>query len=36
MHSSMHIWHIAMQASSIAIIVAGVIPCMRSIDRIIV
>lgn len=36
MHSSMHIWHIAMQASSIAIIAAGVIPSMRSIERIMV
>lgn len=36
MHSSMHIWHIAMQASSIAIIVAGVMPCIRIIERIIV
>jgi methionine-rich copper-binding protein CopC len=36
MHSSMQVWHIAMQASSIAIIDAGVIPCMRIIARIIV
>lgn len=36
MHSSMHVWHIAMQASSIAIIEAGVIPCMRIMARIIV
>jgi len=36
MHSSMHIWHIAMHASSIAIIAAGVMPCIRSIARIIV
>jgi hypothetical protein len=36
MHSSMQVWHIAMQASSIAIIEAGVIPCMRIIERIIV
>src|SRR6478736_8143835 len=36
MHSSMHCWHIAMQASSIAIMDAGVIPCMRSIERIMV
>lgn len=32
----MHIWHIAMQASSIDIITAGVIPCIRIIERIIV
>jgi hypothetical protein len=32
----MHIWHIAMHASSIAIMVAGVMPCIRSIDRIMV
>jgi hypothetical protein len=32
----MHIWHIAMHASSIDIITAGVMPCIRSIDRIIV
>lgn len=36
MHSSMHIWHIAMQASSIAIMTAGVIPSMRSMLRIMV
>lgn len=36
MHSSMHIRHIEMQASSIAIMVAGVMPCIRSIDRIMV
>lgn len=36
MHSSMHCWHMAMQASSIAVIVAGVIPCIRIIERIIV
>jgi len=36
MHSSMHIWHIAMQASSIATMTAGVMPCMRIIDRIMV
>jgi hypothetical protein len=36
MHSSMQTWHIAMQASSIAIIAAGVIPCIRSIARIVV
>ncbi|UNK71507.1 hypothetical protein [Microbacterium sp. H1-D42] len=36
MHSSMHIWHIAMHASSMAIIEAGVIPCIRIIERIIV
>jgi hypothetical protein len=32
----MHVWHIAMQASSIAIIDAGVMPCIRIIDRIMV
>ena len=36
MHSSMATWHIAMHASSIDIIAAGVMPCMRSIARIIV
>ncbi|MEU4015004.1 hypothetical protein AB0E56_07000 [Microbacterium sp. NPDC028030] len=36
MHSSMQVWHIAMHASSIAIIDAGVIPCIRIIERIIV
>lgn len=36
MQSSMHIRHIAMQASSIAVIDAGVMPCIRIIDRIIV
>lgn len=36
MHSSMHIWHIAMQASSIDIIAVGVMPCMRIMVRIIV
>ena len=36
MHSSMHVWHIAMHASSMAIIDAGVMPCMRMSDRIIV
>lgn len=36
MHMSMQFWHIAMQASSIAIIDAGVIPCIRIIERIIV
>ena len=36
MHSSMHIWHIAMHASSIDIMTAGVMPCIRSIVRIIV
>ena len=36
MHSSMQTWHIAMHASSIDIIAAGVMPCMRSIARIIV
>jgi len=36
MHMSMQSWHIAMQASSIDIMTAGVIPCMRIIERIIV
>lgn len=36
MHSSMHIWHIAMHASSMATMTAGVIPLMRNIDRIMV
>lgn len=36
MHSSMHCWHMAMHASSMAIIVAGVMPCIRSMARIIV
>lgn len=36
MHSSMQVWHIAMHASSIAIIDAGVMPCIRIIARIIV
>lgn len=36
MHSSMQTWHIAMQASSIDIIAAGVMPGIRSIARIIV
>ncbi|MDQ0728341.1 hypothetical protein [Microbacterium sp. W4I20] len=36
MHSSMQTWHIAMQALSIDIIDAGVIPCIRIMDRIIV
>lgn len=36
MHSSMQVWHIAMQASSIAIIDAGVIPCIRIMERIMV
>ena len=36
MHSSMQVWHMAMQASSIAIIDAGVMPCIRIIDRIMV
>ncbi|MGN8027926.1 hypothetical protein [Microbacterium sp. 22242] len=36
MHMSMQSWHIAMQASSIDIITAGVMPCMRIIERIIV
>lgn len=35
-HSSSHIWHTAMHASSIAVIDAGVIPCIRSMARIIV
>jgi hypothetical protein len=33
---SMQVWHIAMQASSIDIIDAGVMPCIRIIERIIV
>lgn len=36
MHSSMQTWHIAMHASSIDIIAAGVMPCMRIMARIIV
>src|SRR6476659_5314095 len=36
MHSSMQYWHIAMHASSIAIIEAGFIPCGRIMARIIV
>lgn len=36
MHMSMQSWHMATQASSIDIITAGVIPCMRIIERIIV
>ncbi len=36
MHSSMQVWHMAMHASSIAIIDAGVIPGIRIIDRIMV
>lgn len=36
MHSSMQVWHMAMHASSIAIMEAGVIPCMRIIERIMV
>ena len=36
MHMSMQSWHIAMHASSIDIITAGVIPCMRIIERIMV
>jgi len=36
MHSSMQTWHIAMHASSIAIMAAGVMPSMRSIERIMV
>ena len=36
MHSSMQVWHMAMHASSIAISDAGVIPCIRIIERIMV
>lgn|GEM_PF-6440290 len=36
MHMSMQSWHIAMQASSIDIMTAGVIPCRRIIERIMV
>ena len=36
MHMSMQSWHIAMQASSIDIMTAEFIPCMRIIERIIV
>ena len=36
MHSSIVIWHIAMQASSIDIMVAGFMPCIRIMARIIV
>ncbi|WP_460005071.1 hypothetical protein [Microbacterium xylanilyticum] len=36
MHMSMQSWHIAMQASSIDIMTAGVMPCIRIIDRIMV
>src|SRR6478609_8302563 len=36
MHSSIQVWHIAMHASSIAIIDAGVIPCIRNMARIMV
>src|SRR4051794_40700864 len=36
MHSSMHSWHIAMQASSMDIIVVAFMPCERIIARIIV
>lgn len=36
MHSSMHCWHIAIVASSIAIMTGGDIPCMRIMPRIIV
>ncbi|GAA5037104.1 hypothetical protein GCM10025738_25010 [Microbacterium fluvii] len=32
----MQVWHMAMQASSMAIIDAGVMPCIRIIERIIV
>lgn len=35
-HMSSHVAHIAMQASNIAIIDAGVMPCIRSMARIIV
>ncbi len=35
-HMSSHVSHIAMQASSIAIIDAGVMPCIRSMARIMV
>jgi len=36
MQASMHIWHIATHASSMAIMTAGVMPFMRIIDRIMV
>ena len=36
MHSSMHIWHIAMHASSMAIIDALSMPCIRILARIMV
>lgn len=36
LHSSMHVRHMAMQASSMAIIDAGVMPCIRIIARIVV
>lgn len=36
MQSSMHFWHIAMHASSIAIMDAASMPCIRIIERIIV
>lgn len=36
MHMSMQVWHIAMHASSIDIMDAGVMPCIRIIDRIMV
>ena len=36
MHSSMHMRHMAMQASSIDIITGAVMPCIRIIERIMV
>jgi len=36
MHMSMQVWHMAMQASSIDIIDAGVMPCIRIMERIMV
>src|SRR6476619_4044682 len=36
MHSSMQVWHIAMHASSMSIMDAGVVPCIRIMARIIV
>ncbi|GAA1987432.1 hypothetical protein GCM10009777_22210 [Microbacterium pumilum] len=36
MHSSMQSWHMAMHASSIDIIVAAFMPCIRIMARIIV
>ena len=35
-HASTHAWHIAMHASSMRIIAAGVMPCMRIMERIVV